>query len=177
MIVILCGPSGVGKSYVMNCFVKDLGFKFPVPHTTRKKRLNEVDGNDYFFTSLENAKKISYNFSIGYWANPIGDDWYGYTDSIDDFIKTENNIILIMQTKLAKVFLQTHSEAVCFFLGYSTPMVMRKRIIERTNNIEDYNNRMLFSLNEIINMNDFDYVYTSDNPNDFVKYIKDTLRI
>lgn len=52
MVVILSGPSGVGKTTVSMILEKE-GFKRGVSVTSRPKRPGEKDANDYFFVTKE----------------------------------------------------------------------------------------------------------------------------
>ena len=53
-LVVLCGPSGVGKSAVITRALADLPHTWlSVSATTRTPRAGEVDGIDYFFVSHE----------------------------------------------------------------------------------------------------------------------------
>ena len=61
-LIILSGPSGVGKSTVVAKAMKlrdDLCFSVSV--TTRKPRPGEVDGKDYFFISKEQFDQMAEN--------------------------------------------------------------------------------------------------------------------
>ena len=53
MILIITGPSGVGKNTIINALSKKLDFNFSVSYTTRPKRVSEVNGKDYYFISNE----------------------------------------------------------------------------------------------------------------------------
>ena len=56
--VVLCGPSGVGKSTLIARLKADFpgAFGFSVSHTTRGPRPGEVDGKDYHFVSGPEAR-------------------------------------------------------------------------------------------------------------------------
>ena len=58
MIIIFSGPSGVGKSTIINELLNHISLYFSISHTTREKRNNEVDGKDYFFISLHVFNKL-----------------------------------------------------------------------------------------------------------------------
>ena len=49
VIVILSSPSGAGKTTLVRKISSRNNFKVSISHTTRKPRLNEKNGKDYFF--------------------------------------------------------------------------------------------------------------------------------
>jgi guanylate kinase len=59
MIVILSGPSGVGKDTVIDAWrAADPRIERVVTYTTRKPRAGEVDGRDYNFVDLETFRHL-----------------------------------------------------------------------------------------------------------------------
>ena len=68
-IVVLSGPSAVGKSTVVRCLrdrVPDLHFS--VSATTRAPRPGEVDGVDYSFVSAERFQRMIDDGALLEWA-------------------------------------------------------------------------------------------------------------
>ena len=61
MILIITGPSGVGKNTIIDALSKKLDFNFSVSHTTRPKRVSEVNGKDYYFISNEEFQNMINN--------------------------------------------------------------------------------------------------------------------
>ena len=57
IIIVISGPSGVGKSTICKRLAKDMDLKRSVSATTRKPRKGEKDGTDYHFISEEEFKK------------------------------------------------------------------------------------------------------------------------
>lgn len=58
VLLILAGPSGVGKSTLCERLVREVpGFERVVTATTRSPRPNEVDGRDYHFLSDEEFRR------------------------------------------------------------------------------------------------------------------------
>ncbi|KAG5446964.1 guanylate kinase [Clonorchis sinensis] len=55
VVLVFTGPSGVGKSTLLQMLMKKFPdrFAFSCSHTTRKMRVGEVDGRDYHFTTKE----------------------------------------------------------------------------------------------------------------------------
>ena len=64
IMVVLSSPSGAGKTTITKKIQQKLNsFKISVSHTTRKPRLNEIDGIDYYFIDKNLfEKKIKENF-------------------------------------------------------------------------------------------------------------------
>ncbi len=53
-ILVLSGPSGAGKSTIINAASTKIGeYYFSISTTTRKPRMGEVNGVDYYFVSKE----------------------------------------------------------------------------------------------------------------------------
>ena len=59
-LVVLAGPSAVGKSTVVSRLRSDVeGLYFSVSMTTRQPRPGEQDGVDYFFVTPETFQQLS----------------------------------------------------------------------------------------------------------------------
>ena len=58
IIIILSSPSGAGKTTLVKKISSRKKYKISISHTTRKPRLNEVNGKDYFFVNNKNFKKL-----------------------------------------------------------------------------------------------------------------------
>ena len=64
IVVILSSPSGAGKTSLVKEISSKNNFSISISHTTRKPRINEIDGlhyffiNDYEFKKLINEKKF-----------------------------------------------------------------------------------------------------------------------
>ena len=58
VIVILSSPSGAGKTTLVKKISSRNNFKISISHTTRKPRLNEKNGRDYFFISKTKFKSL-----------------------------------------------------------------------------------------------------------------------
>lgn len=53
MMLVISGPSGVGKGTLAKRLMQEKGFSFSVSCTTRGPRPGEVEGKDYFFITEE----------------------------------------------------------------------------------------------------------------------------
>ena len=68
-VVVLSGPSGVGKSTVVRCLRKRVpDLHFSVSATTRAQRPGEVDGLDYHFVTAERFQQLIDGGDLLEWA-------------------------------------------------------------------------------------------------------------
>jgi len=59
LLIVISGPSGVGKDSVVNCMrERGIPFHFVVTATSRPRRPHEVDGADYIFVSKDEFDRM-----------------------------------------------------------------------------------------------------------------------
>lgn len=101
-IYCIIGTSGSGKSYFMNSLLEDKRFMnkadlAPLVYgTTRAKRVNEVEGVDYYFSTKDEFKKIPPYMLAEYrtYYTINNGEVYYYTKA-ESFMKAEHNILCI----------------------------------------------------------------------------------
>src|SRR6059058_6051339 len=72
-VVVLSGPSAVGKSTVVRCLREQIpNLHFSVSATTRAPRPGEVDGIDYHFVSADRFQQLIDDGSLLEWAEIHG---------------------------------------------------------------------------------------------------------
>ena len=91
IMVILSSPSGAGKTTLVNLLAKKNNFEISVSHTTRKPRLNESSGKDYYFVSDQEFKRLIKNEEFLEYAK-VFNNYYGTTRTpvIDRLNKGKN---------------------------------------------------------------------------------------
>lgn len=70
--VVISGPSGVGKSTLIDALLRKPGVRLAVSATTRKPRQGEADGTDYHFVSPERFEAMRDNGELLEWAQVHG---------------------------------------------------------------------------------------------------------
>ena len=93
LMVILSSPSGAGKTTLVKLLSKEKNFFVSISHTTRKPRSNEKNGEDYFFVSDEEFKRLIKNDEFLEYAK-VFDNFYGSTRTpvIQNLEKSKNVI-------------------------------------------------------------------------------------
>ncbi len=73
LLIVVSGPSGVGKSTVVKEVMKRVeGLVFSISHTTRQPRGKEKNGREYYFISREEFKRMVENNEFVEWAEVYG---------------------------------------------------------------------------------------------------------
>ena len=58
-LIIISSPSGAGKTTLCKLLLKKMkNITLSISYTSRNKRLNEINGRDYFFVSEKNFLKL-----------------------------------------------------------------------------------------------------------------------
>ena len=167
IMVILSSPSGAGKTTLTKKIQqKYQNFKISVSHTTRKPRLNEVEGIDYFFINHEEFKKKIANNEF-YEHAKIFDNYYGTSrDSVDELLNNNNNNILFdidwQGTQQLSKFKEL--KLIKIFLVPPYKKELENRLIQRNQDSpEVLAKRLKTYANDIFHWSDYDYVIINDN--------------
>jgi guanylate kinase len=71
-LVVITGPSGVGKSSIMHEVLRRTGAAFSISATTRAPRPGERDGQEYLFVDDETFDRMIRNEELLEWAEVFG---------------------------------------------------------------------------------------------------------
>jgi deoxycytidine triphosphate deaminase len=90
----------------------------------------------YHFRSPEELKRLSNSFSTGFWAQPFGSDWYGYSSEIDSTATDEHLFIIQAYSDIALKIKERHPKCKLIFLDFNNPQIMRQKIKDRFSSSE-----------------------------------------
>jgi len=71
-LVVISGPSGVGKTTIVRAVAERLGVPVSISATTRPKRPSEVDGRDYYFLTEDAFRRRIRENRFVEWAEVFG---------------------------------------------------------------------------------------------------------
>jgi len=131
-VVIVSGPSGVGKSTICKEVVKQLNNAYlSVSVTTRPKAESEVDGEEYWFISKEEfQRRISKSLLLEY-AEVFGNLYGTPKDKTDEALQAGKTVILEIDIQGAKQARTIYPEALMIFILAPTQKELAERINSR----------------------------------------------
>lgn len=127
-VVVISGPSGVGKSTVCRLLCEKVPAEFSVSVTTRKRRNNEEHARDYHYISPEEFFKLKDSNGLLESAEVYG-HWYGTPiAAVEQAIAAGRTIVLEIDIKGCIQVRKKMPEAKTFFLLPPTSEEQRRRI-------------------------------------------------
>ena len=179
MLIVLSGPSGVGKGTVRKAIFDQPGndFQYSISMTTRKPRPGEVNGKDYFFVSKEEfEQKIQAGEMLEY-AKYV-DNYYGTPLKwINDTLDAGKDVYLEIEVNGAMQVRSKSPNGVFIFLTPPDLMELKQRLIHRgTDSMEVINKRIKKAFSEIEMMQNYDYAVVNDEVPNAVEKVKEIIR-
>jgi len=131
-VVVISGPSGVGKSTICKELVNRLDNVFlSISVTTRPKSEGEVDGRDYWFVSKDEfQRRISRGLLLEY-AEVFGHLYGTPRDKVDDALAEGKTVILEIDVQGAKQARVVYPDATMIFILPPTQKELAQRIDHR----------------------------------------------
>ncbi len=175
LLIILSGPSGVGKGTIREELFKDqnLNLVYSISMTTRKPRSNELNEKDYFFVN-ENffQEKIANNELLEY--AKFVDNYYGTAEKyVDKLLSQGKNVVLEIEVQGALQVLAKRPDAISFFILPPSFEELTRRIIARRSESEDIVQKRLLKAKREMNItNKYKYVIVNDNLQQTVSEIR-----
>jgi len=165
LLVVVCGPSGVGKGTIIDTIKeKNEKIRLSVSATTRSPRQGEIDGKNYFFKTTEEFKKMIQNDELIEWVEYCG-NFYGTPKKyVEDCIKAGCDVIFEVEVEGAANIKMKYPENVSIFLLPPTLEELKERIVGRgTEKPEVIERRLERAKKELLFIDKFDYVIINDN--------------
>ncbi|MGQ9818572.1 MAG: guanylate kinase [Candidatus Kapaibacteriales bacterium] len=165
-LIVISAPSGAGKTTLARYLLtKYTNFKFSISATTRKPRLNEINGKDYFFFTnddfqslIREGKLIEYEEIFGH--------YYGTLKSqVDEALINGEVVVFDIDVKGALSIRKAFpDQSLLIFIAPPSMEILIERLKNRgTEDIEQLRKRIERANMEMQLMNKFDYVVVNDD--------------
>ncbi len=164
-LVVLAGPSGVGKGTVVRELVRQKPQVFlSISATTRKPRPEEKHDDHYVFLSDKEFKNEATNGNLLEYAEFAG-AWYGTPRKpVEDRLNKNQVVILEIDLQGARQVKESMPDAFMIFLKPPSIDELKRRLIERgTEKPEELELRLKVATSEIEAENEFDAVVINED--------------
>jgi guanylate kinase len=130
-LLVVSGPSGVGKSTITNKLRSDDRFWISISATTRKMRAGEVDGVDYHFVSDEKFDEMIKKNEFLEWASFAGAKYGTPQQAVEDALLDGKNVILEIELNGARQVRTNKKSAILVFIEPPSWEELTSRLINR----------------------------------------------
>jgi guanylate kinase len=139
LLVVLSGPSGVGKGTIRDLFIRrpELNLTFSISMATRNKRATETDGVDYYFVSKERFEQAIANDELLEWAEFVG-NYYGTPLAEVERLRNQGkNVLLEIEVQGALQIKEKCPDALTIFIVPPSMDELERRIRGRRSEPEE----------------------------------------
>jgi guanylate kinase len=168
LLIVLSGPSGVGKGTVRKAIFSqpDTEFEYSISMTTRTPREGEVNGVDYFFKSREEFEGLIEQDRLLEYAEFVGNYYGTPVDYVRETLDSGKDVFLEIEVKGARQVREKFPEGLFIFLMPPSLHELKNRIVTRGTESDDLiTNRLLTAREEIEMMDLYDYIVENDQVN------------
>ncbi|STY39733.1 guanylate kinase [Leuconostoc mesenteroides] len=175
LLIVLSGPSGVGKGTVRKAIFEEesIDFQYSISATTRQPRAGEVDGEDYFFVTREQFEEKINDGDMLEYAKYVS-NYYGTPKSfIDETLASGRDVFLEIDVQGALQVKSKMPEGIYIFLTLPDLANLRDRLVGRgTDSADVIEKRVAAARDELKMMINYDYAVENDVVSNAVERIK-----
>jgi len=178
-LIIISAPSGSGKTTIVKeILASGLNIEFSVSAASRKPRLNEVNGRDYYFMSVDEFKRKIENDAFLEWEEVYPGSFYGTLKSELQRIWDKGNHVIFDVDVKGGINIKKYSpeNALAIFIKAPSIEELEKRLRNRlTDNEETILKRVAKAEYELSFAPKFDKIVVNDNLEKAVKETYETI--
>lgn len=181
LLIIMSGPSGVGKGTVTKEVMKDksLNLFYSVSMTTRPQRPGEENGREYYFVSKEEFQRNIDNNNLLEWAEFVGNRYGTPKDKVEEMRDKGYNVYLEIEVNGTTQVLKQYSgnDVVSIFLIPPSLEELEKRIRGRSTESEEVIKERLEKARRELGLKfNYEYIVLNDEIERAAEEIKSIIR-
>jgi guanylate kinase len=164
-LFVIAAPSGAGKTTLVKALVeRHPELRFSISYTTRKKRVTEAEGKDYFFVSESEFEALMAKGELLESAL-VFDNQYGTSRSqVEEYLADGHHVILEIDWQGAQQVRQSMPDCTTIFILPPSRGELERRLRDRKTDSDTVIERRLNdALGDMSHWSEFDYVIINDD--------------
>ena len=163
-LFIIAAPSGCGKTSLVEALIKKTkNLCVSVSHTTRPPRLDEVNGINYYFVSINEFEEMIKNNAFVEHAMVFDNHYGSSTKLIREKLDEGVNVILEIDWQGARQVKENMPNSVSIFILPPSKEALLGRLQQRAQDDKiTIKKRMSDAQNQMRHFNEFDYLVIND---------------
>ena len=158
-LIVVSGPSGVGKSTITNLLKSNPKFWVSISATTRERRANEVDNKDYKFVTDSQFDHMVKNNEFLEWAEFTGAKYGTPAEPVRKALANGLNVILEIELNGARQVRKNAANAILVFIEPPSWQELESRLLNRgTESSDSVERRLARAKDELKAASEFDFV-------------------
>jgi guanylate kinase len=177
-VFVITGPSGVGKGTLIRTLLERLPeLELSVSATTRRPRLGETHGKDYYFLDeAEFTRRVEAGEFVEH-AQYAGRRYGTLRSDLEQRLARGVPVVLEIEVQGARQIAETMPEAVRIFVAPPSEEALRARLIGRgTDTSEEVEQRLATAAEELGAQGEFPHVVINDRLEDGVEALQEVVR-
>lgn len=163
-LFIVSGPSGAGKGTLVSQVISSVPDAWiSVSATTRQPRAEEIDGESYYFLSMERFNQLVKEDGLLEWAEVYGNRYGTPRQPVEDKISDGNQVILEIDVQGAFQVLEKMPEAILIFIEPPSLAELEARLVGRnTECANDVERRLSAAKRELEHKTRYTHIVVND---------------
>ena len=175
-LIIISSPSGAGKTTLCKLLIKKMkNINLSISYTSRSKRLNEVDGKDYYFINKKKFVSLKKNNFFIETATNFNNLYGSPIKNIILSKKRNKHILFDIDWKGARKIRRNYikDDIIDFFILPPSISELKRRLIKRgRDNKKEIDLRLSYAIEEMKHYNEYKYVLINEKVHKTVNEIK-----
>ena len=175
-LIIISSPSGAGKTTLCKLLIKKMkNINLSISYTSRGKRLNEIDGKDYYFIDKKKFIKLKKNNFFIETATNFNNLYGSPFKNINLSKKRNKHVLFDIDWKGARKIRKNYKRdnIIDFFILPPSRSELKRRLVKRgRDNKKEINLRLSYAIDEMKHYGEYQYVLINEKVHKTVNEIK-----
>lgn len=174
VLLVVSGPSGAGKGTICNALRKlHPEIRYSISVTTRAPRNQEIDGVNYFFTSVEKFRTMIEAEAFLEYAQ-VYDNYYGTPrKQVLDLVKDGQTVLLEIDIQGAMQVKKQYPKGIFIYIVPPSLQILSHRLYARDTDTQEVIEKRLSKVtNELALAHQYDYIVVNDELKEAVDKVR-----